>query len=77
LTGTIRYASINAHLGIELSRRDDLESIGYMLVYLLTGSLPLQGIKDSKKKVKTEVVSNLKISTSIETLCKDCPREIN
>ena len=48
-----------------------------MLVYLLTGSLPWQGIKDSKKKVKTEVESKLKISTSIETLCKNCPREIN
>ncbi|XP_064641080.1 casein kinase I-like isoform X2 [Lineus longissimus] len=75
LTGTARYASINTHLGIEQSRRDDMESLGYVFMYFLHGSLPWQGLKAQTKRQKYERISEKKMSTQIEDLCRGFPGE--
>ncbi|KAK9804096.1 hypothetical protein WJX73_007044 [Symbiochloris irregularis] len=67
--GTIRYASVHAHLGRQTSRRDDLESLGYTLIFLLNGELPWQGFTGDNKGF---LVAKQKVSTSLEALCSRC-----
>lgn len=75
LVGTARYMSLNNHLGIEASRRDDLESLGYMLIYFMNGSLPWQGIDSPNKQEKYERIKEKKMKTQIESYCKNLPPE--
>ncbi len=76
MTGTARYASMNTHLGIEQARRDDLEGIGFILVYFLKGSLPWQGLNAKTKKEKYDKIKDKKVQTTIEALTRGLPEEL-
>ena len=75
LTGTARYVSVNVHNGIAPSRRDDLESIGYMLVYLLKGKLPWQKISNPDKYKKYELIGETNKNISLFEHFPDIPIE--
>jgi casein kinase 1 len=78
LTGTARYASVNAHLGYEQSRRDDLESIAYVLLYFLRGSLPWMGLPGgNNKNEKYQRITQTKISLSVQDICRGAPTEFS
>jgi casein kinase I family protein HRR25 len=74
-TGTARYASINAHLGLELSRRDDVESLAYVLLYFCRGSLPWQGCKAATKRETHDRILAEKMATPAAALCCGLPQE--
>ena len=76
LVGTARYASINAHRGEPASYRDDLEALGYMLVYFCRGKLPWSGLKARNSKEKYEKIWRKKMSVPLMELCKGYPEQL-
>ena len=76
LTGTIRYSSSNALSGGEQSRKDDLISIGYMLVYFFNSKLPWQLIRDRNELNKICRIYKMKKETKPEILCRGLPNEM-
>jgi casein kinase 1 len=75
LTGTARYASLNTSLGIEQSRRDDMECLLNVFIYLLKGSLPWQGLPGNTKNEKYRNIMEKKMNTFPEVLCSGLPAE--
>lgn len=75
LVGTARFASVNGHLGAVQHRCDDLESLGYMLLYFLRGSLPWQGLKATNHEQREELILEKKKTISMEDLCEGQPKE--
>ena len=75
MIGTARYCSRNTHKGFELGRRDDIESIGYVLIYFFFGSLPWQKLKIKQGENYYDKVGKKKINTSFEDLTKGLPQE--
>ena len=67
--GNIHFISINVHNGIKVSRRDDIESLGYNLVYFMKGKLPWSDCLHGQE-AKTK-----KIETSLDELCEGLPEE--
>lgn len=66
---------INAYISIEQSRRDDLESLGYILVYFCRGQLPWQGIRARTKKEKYDKIMEKKMTTPADALCRGLHQE--
>ena len=76
ITGTPRFCSINAMRGVEQSRRDDLESLSYLILYFLRGSLPWQGLKITSKIKRFKKITKMKKEAKLESLCENFPPEI-
>lgn len=75
-TGTARYASIHVHQGKTPSRRDDMESLGYLLIDLANnGLLPWNGIQARSCKVGWEKIRKIKEEIKTKDLCAGLPRE--
>ena len=76
-SGTSRYSSINALLGHTSSRRDDMEAIGYVIVFLIKGTLPWCGITCESFDEKLMKIAASKKKHVLTDLCKGLPEELH
>jgi serine/threonine protein kinase len=75
MVGTARYTSVYSHLGLEQSRRDDLESLGYVMIYFLKGKLPWMNIQADTKAEKHQRIGEMKMKMTSTELCKGLPMQ--
>jgi serine/threonine protein kinase len=73
--GTARYISVNTHIGIAASRRDDMESLAYVLIWLVKGSLPWQGVAANTREDKYKTIGRMKMQTPVTEICAGIPHE--
>jgi len=73
--GTTRYASLRTHQGISQSRRDDLEQLGYIFIYMLRGRLPWSGLNIKDRDEKEKTIGDMKEKMSTAQICHRCPRQ--
>ena len=76
ITGTPRYCSINALRGAQQSRRDDLESLFYVITYFFRGNLPWQNLKIKSRQERFNKINEIKKNVSYKILCKNLPKEL-
>ena len=79
VSGSINYASINANLGLEQSRRDDLEALGYSLIYMANGNFPWKIVDFDKNLTLIEKINKIcemKKELKLEKLCENLPKQL-
>lgn len=75
VVGTPRFASVWSHAGFDAAYRDDMESLGYLWIYLARGRLPWQGLRDCNGPAKIARIGQMKVTISAEELCEGLPTE--
>lgn len=76
LRGTVKYCSLNTHKGLEQSRRDDLESLGFVLLYFFLGKLPWDSVRAFDKLERQRTVGKIKETTSLAVICNGLPEQV-